>query len=830
MASPFALLSFSFFLITQNLAIANSGEVPLPSIYEPTDIYLLDCSSNDLTSLDRTNFFVVSKAYTRSETEPTFSEKPQACFHKKQVTYTFPVSSGPKFLRLYFDPIMFSNSGFHEISKALFSVKTGSYTLLKTSNSSYSECGTSSDCYHDRSYTVKEFCINVDDGQALNVTFIPSPQVSGAYFFFNKIEVVSMPSNLYIRESVPLPLIGELSSSYYINNSRALETIYRLNIGGDLITPQGDTGMFRQWMPDTSYLITDERDTIIIDSNVQIELSSYGAPQPVYASARAVSSGSRNQDGAIRWSLPLDSGSFHYLVRLHFCEISKEINIVDQYQRVFHVYMKNQTAEDHADILHWAHGAGIPVYRDYIVDSSQHSNGRTYLSLSIENSNGSIKTKEPPAMLNGIEVFKLSDCNNSLAGSFALGARKSSWKHAIDYDHGEDNHLVKISFATFGNVFLVMIPIFGLLYKVFVSDVKQRRIMQSQSSDVHCKSFSLDELKLATENFSDDLLLGAGGYGKVYKGSVHGETNNYVVAIKRANPCSKQGLKEFETEILLLSQLRHCHLVSLIGCCKEKNEMILVYDYMANGTLCDHLYNTNKPPLSWKRRLSICIGAARGLHYLHIGAKHKIIHRGVKSSNILLDKDWVAKVSDFGLSKIGPNMLSQSNTHISTMVKGSFGYLDPEYYKRQKLTEKSDVYSFGVVLFEVLCARPAVLQATTVEEEHEKVNLAEWSLHCYRSGTLDQIIDPFLQGKIDPTCLMIFTEVARKCLADKGCERPTMGEVLWNLEQAWLQQLDGETDDMKISGELPVIVELQNGGSDPTPGIEFSEIIVPIGR
>ncbi|OMO96099.1 hypothetical protein COLO4_15514 [Corchorus olitorius] len=743
----------------------------------------------------QTSFYVVSKLNT-IEFEPNYRPNPPQpyCLHKKPFTYTFSVSPGPKFLRLHFNP--FSHSSFHA-SKALFSVSANHYTLLKTSISSYSECKVDGfDCY-----TVKEFCINVNDDEddyqvMLNVTFTPSPDVSDSFAFVNKIEVISMPSNLYIRNGVFLPLIGESSSYYYINNSRALEMMHRVNIGGDLITSHGDTG-----------------DQFQI--NHSLAVPEYVAPDPVYASARGVGSAS-NKDVA-RWSLPVDSG-FIYLVRLHFCEISSEIQNVDQ--RVFHVYIKDQVAEDQADIFRWGHGAGNPVYRDYIVKVSGHTTkGRKNLSLSIQNGNSSINET---AILNGLEIFKLSDFNNSLAGAFSFGTRKFEASRTDDPKALLD--ITAIIFWSISCMFCISILL------MFLEQLR-RFFRQSPFPSPNCKSFPFDELKLATNNFSDALLIGAGGYGKVYKGSVHGETNNIVVAIKRANPCSNQGINEFETEILLLSQLRHCHLVSLIGCCKENNEMILVYDYMANGTLRDHLYNTNNPPLSWKRRLSICIGAARGLHYLHTGAKHRIIHRDVKSTNILLDKDWVAKVSDFGLSKIGPNMLSQSNTHVSTMVKGSFGYLDPEYYKRQKLTEKSDVYSFGVVLFEVLCARPAVLQATTVEEEHEKVNLAEWALHCYRSGTLDQIIDPFLQGKIDPTCLMIFTEVARKCLADKGCERPTMGEVLWNLEQAWLQQLDGETDDMKISGELPVIVELQNGGgSDPTPGIEFSEIIVPIGR
>ncbi|XP_028078645.1 receptor-like protein kinase FERONIA [Camellia sinensis] len=195
-------------------------------------------------------------------------------------------------------------------------------------------------------------------------------------------------------------------------------------------------------------------------------------------------------------------------------------------------------------------------------------------------------------------------------------------------------------------------------------------------------------------------------------------------------------------------------------------------------------------------------------------------------TNILLDESWVAKVSGLGLSKFGPKIMSC--THVSTAVKGSFGYMDPEYCRCQKLTEKSDVYSFGVVLMEVLCARPAVLPMVMEEEEdrQEQANLAEWALHCHQLGTLHHIIDPFLKEKIDPECFKTFVELAKKCLAGRGCERPTMGDVLWYLELAQQQQ-EANTVEEKTCIEMSTRTASEEF---VTIDIQFSELMDPVGR
>ncbi|XP_062106468.1 receptor-like protein kinase FERONIA [Humulus lupulus] len=299
----------------------------------------------------------------------------------------------------------------------------------------------------------------------------------------------------------------------------------------------------------------------------------------------------------------------------------------------------------------------------------------------------------------------------------------------------------------------------------------------------HCRRFTLDEIRSATHNFDPDLKIGDGGYGRVYKGYIDNDKEN-PVAVKVLKSMSNslsmiQVIHEFWLEIETISKLRHPNLVPLIGYCDDEQFMIIVYDYMSHGTLRDHLYGTSDSFLTWKERLAICIGAARGLAYLHAGPERGIIHRDIKTTNILLDENWVAKVSDFGLSRMGPE--SPSKSHVTTTdARGTFGYLDPEYFRTRHLNAKSDVYGFGVVLFEVLCGRAAV----DMNLDEEQQSLAQWAKYHVKNGTLDQIIDEKLGREIRPECLKVYGKIAHRCLRSERKRRPKMTDVLKALEYA----------------------------------------------
>jgi serine/threonine protein kinase len=747
-----------------------------------------------------------------SSTNPTANEASTSSvpYHiarvsRSQFTYIFPVTTtGPKFVRLHFYPA--SYTGFNR-SKASFSVTTGRYTFLSNFSGIHY-----TDSLGERGYA-REFILNVEGEQKnLSITFTPSPHVADAYAFINGIEIVSMPTNLYYTTSGDPGLHDvdkDLNSP--LQKETALELMYRINVAANDIEPSKDSGMFRSWLRDVDYLTDVRPSSLLHNDTIQLQYNNhtrYAAPDVLYRTARTMGNDSTvNEKYNMTWEFPVHS-TFTYFVRLHFCQF---ISIIWQNDLIFQIYIANQTAELSADIISWADGnIGVPIYKDYEV--IMHARGiEEVQNLSIALHPSPLSSRYSNVMLNGVEIFKLSKSDNlsgpnpgvyqdSPISNTPPSATSTKPKHSrrgiVNIIGATVSGFVVVSFLFFlifwRRVQKLKYWVFGdgasKLSPLVSSSTKSIETQRSSLPSDLCHNFSLAEIIAATNNFDNSFIIGVGGFGNVYKGLFDGGVNR--AAIKRLNPSSQQGATEFRTEIEMLSQLRFRHLVSLIGYCNDNNEMILVYDYMARGTLRDHLYRTDNPPLSWTQRLEICIGAARGLHYLHTGAKHTVIHRDVKTTNILLDEKWVAKVSDFGLSKTGPT--STSKGHVSTVVKGSIGYLDPEYCQRQQLTEKSDVYSFGVVLFEVLCARPAINRSAV------PASLAELARQSHSNGRINEIIDPYLDRKISPDCLKNFVDVAVRCLLENGIERPSMTDVVWGLEFA-LQLQESAEEYVKVA-------------------------------
>ncbi|KAF8041852.1 hypothetical protein BT93_A0446 [Corymbia citriodora subsp. variegata] len=291
--------------------------------------------------------------------------------------------------------------------------------------------------------------------------------------------------------------------------------------------------------------------------------------------------------------------------------------------------------------------------------------------------------------------------------------------------------------------------------------------------------FYFDEIKKYTNSFSESNEIGSGGYGKVYKGML---PDGQVMAIKRAQQGSMQGAHEFKTEIELLSRVHHKNLVGLVGFCYEQGEQMLVYEYMPNGTLRESLSGKTGIHLDWKRRLQIALGCAKGLAYLHELANPPIIHRDVKSTNILLDESLVAKVADFGLSKM---VADSQKGHVSTQVKGTLGYLDPEYYMTQQLTDRSDVYSFGVVMLELITSKPPIDKGKyIVREVRTAMDQKDQDYYGLR-----QVMDPSLRNVGRLAGFTQFLELAMRCVEESSSNRPRMNEVVKEIEM--ILQIDG---------------------------------------
>ncbi|KAL1318654.1 hypothetical protein HN51_070972 [Arachis hypogaea] len=288
-------------------------------------------------------------------------------------------------------------------------------------------------------------------------------------------------------------------------------------------------------------------------------------------------------------------------------------------------------------------------------------------------------------------------------------------------------------------------------------------------------TFTYEELARATDGFSDANLLGSGGFGYVHRGIL---PNGKEVAVKQLKAGSGQGEREFQAEVEIISRVHHKHLVSLVGYCITGTQRLLVYEFVPNNTLEFHLHGRGRPTMDWPTRLRIALGSAKGLSYLHEDCHPKIIHRDIKSANILLDFKFEAKVADFGLAKFS----SDVNTHVSTRVMGTFGYLAPEYASSGKLTDKSDVFSYGVMLLELITGRRPVDKTQTFMED----SLVDWARpllnRALDEDDYDSLVDPRLQNEYDPNEMARMVACAAACTRHSAKRRPRMSQVVRALE------------------------------------------------
>uniref|UniRef100_J3KWJ5 Protein kinase domain-containing protein n=1 Tax=Oryza brachyantha TaxID=4533 RepID=J3KWJ5_ORYBR len=791
--------------------------IGLAAAYTPVDNYLISCGSSVDTPVGR-RLFVADNSGTVVLTSPEttavkaspsavsgLGDTDAAMYQSARVftapsSYSFRIRDpGRHFVRLHFFPFVYRG---YDLATASFKVSTQDAVLIDGfSPAARANASTAPAC--------EEFLLDVAR-DTLVVTFVP---LAGRLAFVNAVEVVSVPDNL----------VGGADSSQSIGQQlnpavMPLQTVYRVNVGGPAVGADSDT-LWREWTIDQPFLIatvtTAETKMVAYNGTLNYlpgQATPDDAPAIVYATGRElIMNDSFDGMKQMAWQFDVDR-SASYLIRFHFCDIvSKAPGVLRM-----NAYVDSSSSSAITDLDLSAIGNGVlafPYYRDYVLVTSSTSG-----KLAVYIGPSSKKITTPAAILNGLEIMRilasagsvvvvepaatetkkknLAVVLGSVCGAFAFVSiaaalvillRKKEEKEELRTPSTNQPStawmplLGRISFRS------ATPSATGSMSPSFTVDANTpggATPASTAASSSRSYRFPFAALQDATRNFDEALVIGEGGFGKVYAAVLQDGTK---VAVKRANPESRQGAREFRTEIEMLSGLRHRHLVSLIGYCDEQEEMILLYEYVEHGSLRSRLYGGGAAAqeLSWAQRLEACAGAARGLLYLHTAAAKPVIHRDVKSSNILLDAGLTAKVADFGLSKAGPDI---DETHVSTAVKGSFGYVDPDYVRTRKLTAKSDVYSFGVVLLEALCARPVV----DPRLPKPMVNLVEWGLHWQGRDELEKIVDRRIAGTVRSAALRKYGETAARCLADRAADRPSMEDVVWNLQfVARLQEVDG---------------------------------------
>ncbi|KAG7600465.1 Protein kinase-like domain superfamily [Arabidopsis suecica] len=442
-----------------------------------------------------------------------------------------------------------------------------------------------------------------------------------------------------------------------------------------------------------------------------------------------------------------------YKVQLHFAEImfSNDQTYSSLGRRVFDIYVQGILLERDFNIAERAGGVGKPFLRQ--IDDVQVNGSTLEIHLKwLGKGTNVIPTRGVYGpLISAITItpnFKV-DTGKPLSNKAVAG-------------------IVIAACAAFGLLVLVILWLTGYLGGKEVDENEELRGLDLQTG-----SFTLKQIKRATNNFDPENKIGEGGFGPVYKGVL---ADGMTIAVKQLSSKSKQGNREFVTEIGMISALQHPNLVKLYGCCIEGKELLLVYEYLENNSLARALFGTEKQRLhlDWSTRNKICLGIAKGLAYLHEESRLKIVHRDIKATNVLLDQSLNAKISDFGLAKLD----EEENTHISTRIAGTIGYMAPEYAMRGYLTDKADVYSFGVVCLEIVSGK----SNTNYRPKEEFIYLLDWAYVLQEQGSLLELVDPDLGTSFSKKEAMRMLNIALLCTNPSPTLRPPMSSVVRMLE------------------------------------------------
>ncbi|RID63663.1 hypothetical protein BRARA_E02649 [Brassica rapa] len=450
-------------------------------------------------------------------------------------------------------------------------------------------------------------------------------------------------------------------------------------------------------------------------------------------------------------------GQGNYTVNLHFAEIMFTGNQTYKSlgRRFFDIYVQGKLVVKDFNIVDEAKGVGRAVVKSFPV---MISDGKLEIRLFWAGK--------------GTQDLPVRGVYGALISAVSVDPNFIPPKEAGTGSGGGSSIGTLVGAVVASTMFLVLL-IGGILWWRGCLRPKSQMEKDFKNLDFHISSFSLRQIKTATNNFDPANKIGEGGFGPVHKGTL---TDGTVMAVKQLSSKSKQGNREFLNEIAMISALQHPHLVKLYGCCVEGDQLLLVYEYLENNSLARALFGPQETQirLDWPTRQKICVGIARGLAYLHEESRLKIVHRDIKATNVLLDKELNAKISDFGLAKLD----EEENTHISTRVAGTYGYMAPEYAMRGHLTDKADVYSFGVVALEIVHGRSNTITRSKVDT----FNLLDWVHVLREQNKLMEVVDPRLGTDYNREEAMTMIQIGILCTSQVPSERPSMSTVVSILE------------------------------------------------